>query len=403
VLGRFKNLSKYLTYFEILVFIAALLFGTYFLLKYNDKVYEAQQFVDLAHSFNQGKLYFLKEGFIYDAAIYEGRSYWPLGPMPAVILMPFVYANGTSVQQGQLQLLAIIIIFFLSYKISRKLTGNALLSMWLAFGYIFATAFIGIATWPISWEFGQVIGNLFLILCVYEFVYKKRWWLIGFYLGFGFLTRSDIVVAGLFFALSILFGAGKREEKVSNLVNFLIPVVVCLVMFSLYNYYRFGSFLETGYGLQVLVEPTLIAQRSYGIWSTEHFLSNLYYLFLKGPDGIFIPGTMMMTSPYISANVWGMSIFLTSPIFLWLIKAPFKNKNVIFCLISVVVMLFMILGYYGIGVIQYGYRYAIDFYPLLFYMLAMGLAGSKSNALLKSVIVFSFLFNAYLVTVLHPL
>jgi hypothetical protein len=59
-------------------------------------------------------------------------------------------------------------------------------------------------------------------------------------------------------------------------------------------------------------------------------------------------------------------------------------------------MLFVVLGYYGIGVRQYGYRYALDFYPFLFLMLAYA-ARQRLTLPMKVIIVFSFVLNSYLI------
>ena len=60
------------------------------------------------------------------------------------------------------------------------------------------------------------------------------------------------------------------------------------------------------------------------------------------------------------------------------------------------IMLFVILGYYGIGVRQYGYRYAVDFYPFLFLMLA-DTCKERLTLPMQAIIIGSFLLNSYLI------
>ena len=57
-----------------------------------------QQYVRLAESFLSGKLHLLVElpEHLHDTALYGGRYYWPLGPFPAVLLMPFVRSAAGS-------------------------------------------------------------------------------------------------------------------------------------------------------------------------------------------------------------------------------------------------------------------------------------------------------------------
>ena len=60
-----------------------------------------QQFTFLAGSFLTGHLYFLKGlPFWDDTSFYAGEHYWPLGPLPAVLLIPSVFLFGLRVHQG---------------------------------------------------------------------------------------------------------------------------------------------------------------------------------------------------------------------------------------------------------------------------------------------------------------
>jgi len=64
-----------------------------------------------------------------------------------------------------------------------------------------------------------------------------------------------------------------------------------------------------------------------------------------------------------------MSIFITSPIFLKLFFLKHKDDLSKAILVSVVIIAIPIFLYYGVGVRQMGYRYSLDFLPLLFWLL----------------------------------
>jgi hypothetical protein len=69
--------------------LACLLFAV--LVGFNLTVSVDQQFSYLAESFLQGKTYFLAPAaFGYDTVFFQGKYYWPLGPFPAVLLLPFL-------------------------------------------------------------------------------------------------------------------------------------------------------------------------------------------------------------------------------------------------------------------------------------------------------------------------
>lgn len=380
------------------VFKFLLIFGAMVLFTMNILIPHGQQhFVQLAQAFIQGKLYFLSTAkHLNDSVMFQGQFYWPLGPLPAIILIPFVIIWGDKIQQGYIQFFAIALVFFLLFKIAKKITGDQEKSLWLSFGYIFSTAFVGIALRPWSWQFGQIIANVFIIYALYEYLHKRSWLFIGICIGLAMGARFHLLIATMFFALSILFTPTTKKKKLINLFKLIFPIITSLIMLLIYNYLRFHNFFEQGYSFQHLDNPLLLINRQHGLWSLAHVPVNIYYFLIKSPEGIFIPNTQVLQFPYIKASPWGLSILFTSPMFLWLIKAQWKNKDVLFAALTTCLLAFVIFGYYGIGWRQYGYRYAVDFYPFLFLILAFAVRQGRS-LLFKIIIIFSYFFNLYLV------
>lgn len=355
-----------------------------------------QQFVYLANSFLHGKLYFLQSpGTWNDTTLYYGRYYWPLGPFPAIVSIPFVFFFGNNFNQGYIQFFLNLINFFLLYKIAYKILRNSNSSLWISFAYIFASPYLLVGMVPWSWWFAQVVGTTLILLSIYEFLSNRRWLLIGTYISLAGLTRFSLFSLMLFFVIFILTQSSK-DKKIKNSVMFLFPICIGGLFLSGYNYLRFNNFLENGYSFSIVHLKQLATNREFGLWSFIHFPANLYYLFLKGPEAVFIPGTKILKFPYIYPDTWGMSIFFTSPFFLWISKVSWKKIEVKLAGLTVLVSLFILLGYYGIGVNQFGYRYGLDFYPFLFIILCYSFKRSIS-LLLKTVIVGSFFFNLYLI------
>jgi hypothetical protein len=388
-----SGLQSYRSAFHLYVLAAA---GIFIIARHNFFFSRYQQFVYLAKSFLDGHLYFtvIPEGW-GDTFYYQGQHYWPLGPLPAFILMPFVAVFGMAVRQGYLLFMFNILNLFLLYKVAWKITQNHVTSLWLSVAYVFATAYLFIALVPGSWFFAHAIVTSFLLLAIYEFFYEKRWWLIGLYIALGLATRVDVVFAAVFFVFSIVLDEENKARKMRELSWFSLPIAMSIVLLMIYNYLRFRNIFETGYGSPILYDEQATANRGYGIWSLIHFPANLYYFFLKGPSGVFIPGTKVLTYPYLRTDGWGMSIIFTSPIFFWILKAPLKKTAVWLSLLTSLLMLIFFLGYYAIGFFQYGYRYALDFYPFLFVAVAYA-AKSEFSLPMKVITLSSFLFNYYL-------
>lgn len=355
-----------------------------------------QHFAFLAHAFLQGHLNFVDvPGTWADTAYYEGKFYWPLGPLPAVLMLPSAALFGPSAQQGHLLFFVNISIVFLLYRIAKQFTTNHASAVWLSFAYVFSTAYLFVAIKPWSWYFAQALATLFLLLAIVEFLQKRRAPLIGVYLALGIAVRINLLFAALFFAASFLLEPGQFREKSRKLIFLCAPIGLSLALLLLYNYCRFGDPLEFGYRYQLLINEQAV-NREQGLWGLIHFPSNIYHFLFKSPDPVFLPGSKILTYPFVIADVWGMSVLFTSPILLWALRANFRDRTVYLSFATAAVMLFVVLGYYGIGVRQFGYRYALDAYPFLFVMLA---AAFKERLTLpaRAMITVSFLLNSYFI------
>lgn len=173
-------------------------------------------------------------------------------------------------------------------------------------------------------------------------------------------------------------------------------------MIGFYNYARFGDFLETGYAKQYLEGPVTV-NRDFGLWSLIHIPTNLYYMFLKMPDPIFTSGTQIMQFPYLSIDGSGLSIFITSPIFIWILFSNWKKLQVKFAAITGLIMLLALSGSFTTGGWSYGYRYAVDFYPFIFIILIYSFKNTVSYKFII-VAVLSFLINLYFInSIFYPI
>jgi len=106
----------------------------------------------------------------------------------------------------------------------------------------------------------------------------------------------------------------------------------------------------------------------------------------------------VLAFPYVVANPWGMSIWVTSPLFLYLLGLRHRDDRSLLLLLSSFVIAVPILLYYGIGFRQFGYRYSLDFLPFLYYLLLRNYRHQRGNltAGFKAVVLLSALWNLYL-------
>lgn len=362
-----------------------------------------QQFSYLSNSFLQGKTYFLqKPSSVSDTVLFEGKYYWPLQPFPAVILMPFVFLFsffGKFFLQGYLQFFLAAGVFYLVYKISKKLGYLANDALFLAFAFCFSSVFLGVALWPWSWYFSQVIGTFLLFLGIYEFLTRKRYLFLGIISACIFLTRTPASLIIVLFISDLLFNSRVEVDKrKSDIIKLLLPFVLAVLLTFSYNFIRFKNIFEFGYNLQTIQDPTLKA-RGYGTFSLIHLSGNLYSFLLSPPEPIFKDDlSQVLTFPYVKANPWGMGIFFMSPYFLYLFFLKYKDRLLKLIWITVSIISIPIFLYYGVGYRQYGFRYSLDFLPLVFLILLIGYKRKygKLSSLFKFIILTFAYINLYL-------
>jgi len=307
-------------------------------------------------------------------------------------MVPFVLVFGRDVPQALVSISLVVGTIFLLYKIAKSFVKTSSLALFLSFSYIFSTAYIMVAILPVSWYFAHVVATFFIVLAIYFTIIINRPVLAGIFFSFAFLTRLSVAFSFSFFVLfPYLF---IKEKKINKIVEFLIPVLFGIVLFFLYNYFRFGNIMESGYRYQdTLFE--LEVNRSVGMWSIKHFPANIYLLFFKAPRIIFYPHSYVIRK--IVTDPVGMSFLYTSPILLYLFKADLKNKlNQIslFATLSTAVFLF---GSFGLGCFQYGYRFALDFQPFLYIVLCSVFQNRKFGLTPYILSTLSFLVNLYFV------
>ncbi|OGD92247.1 hypothetical protein A3D07_00360 [Candidatus Curtissbacteria bacterium RIFCSPHIGHO2_02_FULL_42_15] len=339
--------------FRLLVFLFVL-----FVL-FQPAIINEKHFIYLAYSFLQGSFSLVKlPSSLIDFSYFNGQYFSPLGPVPAIILTPFVLFFKTSFPEQIIKLPLSIINFYLTYKIATKLKLAPSKSFALAVFFIFGSVYTPIAAISYSTYFSQVVTTSFLLFALYEFLHQRRWTIIGIAIALASLTRTTTLFASVFFGVFLI----QKSPRITNLAKFVIPIISALILMMSYNYARFGNFFETGYRYQIVLEESA-KRRELGLFSIKHIGTNIYYMLFKTPE-------LLSHFPFLRFNDYGMSIFILSPALFLIFKAKFKDKLVKASLMTILVTLIPLITYYGIGVRQIGYRYALDLAPFLLIILA---------------------------------
>lgn len=102
-------------------------------------------------------------------------------------------------------------------------------------------------------------------------------------------------------------------------------------------------------------------------------------MLLQGPLSFPSENARILQFPYIQPSRWGMGLVYTSPALLYALRAKLREPLAQACWLGVFSMMLPIITYYGIGWIQFGFRYALDFIPLLALLAAREFPDPMSN------------------------
>lgn len=383
---------------SVILFFVAVMFA------YSIQAFGEQQYSYLAQSFLHGKLYFLDmPGWWADVVEYGGKYYWPLGPLPAIISMPFVFLFsffGAFFYQGYAIFVITLIILLLWYRIVQQCGFSKDDARTAACAFCFSSSYLMIALWQWSWFFAHAVTVLLLSCALYEYCTKKRYGVIGILMAAVAMTRLTAGVGVVFFILDILFlSSAQGRDKRKAFIALFVPLGVAGLLLAGYNAARFGDMFNQGYGLQILVIDALRQARSYGLFGIVHLPANLYYMLLAGPLPVIRDAsTFVLRFPFIVPNPLGMSIFLVSPYLLTLFFQRLNDRLSWALLITCILVSIPLMLFYATGWFQFGYRYSLDFFPFLFLLFIhqyQKKSGNFSHGL-RFVIIASALVNLFL-------
>ena len=390
-----------LSSFKLAVILGIMTFSVYFLSNTHPP-FEYKYYVYLAESLLQGRVDVPNlPSHYYDFVIFNDKKYIPFSYLPAAFVTPLVAIFGTHVSETRLSQVIgginVFLLFLLIAKIGVSKNVATIVSLFFAFGTVHW--YVSSIGW--SWFFAHVLAIFFLLLALLEIFGKRRFWLVGFLVTLAGLSRQPIFLSiPLVFLLAIYQEGviGLNLKKIAyRLTIFLIGISIPTILLLFYNYARFGSFLEQGY-LQLYQTYTSsnIAYTFYRNFvppNTPHFgymdIRNiplsLYTMFFMVPD--FIP-----RFPFIRPSPYGMSILLTSPLFILVFISRVQKYLKYILWIAIIFVALPTLLHYAQGWVQFGYRFILDYIVFLLILLAFALK-DRVSFLVVCLLFYSFLIN----------
>jgi len=320
-------------------------------------------FTRLAEAFIHGGLYITNPpSWLTELIPIQNNSFFVVyPPMPAILLVPIQLLWKNFPQQYLAHILGALIAIIFT-KIAKKFNSNKSFIIW-----IFLFVSLGNIIWYMAstgsvWYLGQITASFFMSLAIYESVSKKRPWHIGVFLGAMYLSRINTIVALPFF-LHVLY----NKNWFKNYIKLGFGLLPFILFNFMYNYLRFGTIFDTAYFLlpKILSEETK-PWFANGVANIVYIPNNLKAMFWTFPK-------ILSHFPYIQPSWAGLAIWITTPAFIYAFFAKFKEKVNRFIWISILLVFLIVASHGGTGWSQFGYRFAVDFYPLLFLLTIKGI------------------------------
>lgn len=361
----------------IIIFIAIAAFFVYLASSSGNTPYN--YFTRLAAAFLKGKYYISSNPAWLSELIPIGINKYAIvyPPGPAILITPLVAIFGQDFPQQVFAHLIGALIVLTASSLAWEITKDKGKTIWVTILSGFGNIIWFMSATGSVWLLGQTTSILFLLLAIYFWQKKNNAFLIGLLLGISFLARVEIILALPFFFFLV-----ERKKKVSLLLGILPMGIIYL----LYNYLRFGNFLESGYALipGVLKEPWY----SLGIINPAYIPRNLKVMFGSLP-------VFSGTFPFVFPSWGGLAIWITTPAFIYSLFAPLKDKSVVLAWLCIILILIIVLMHGENGYAQFGYRFAADIYPFLFFLIIKYLEKNKLRWHHMLLISLSVLVNAW--------
>jgi hypothetical protein len=309
-----------------------------------------------------------------DLIFYQGHFYLPYPPLPSIILLPFVAVLGpANVNTVVIATLMACISLFLVHKILLRLDTARQYLNWIILAIFFGTGYwFAIFTSHHVYAFAHITSFLFQLLIINELLGKRRWWLVGVYIGCTFLTRQLTLFYFLFAVGYMIYLNRSEKGKVTfkDLLALSLSVSVFVLTYLVYNYARFGNLFDTGYSHILYIGVLKERVDEFGVFSTKYFLFNLYTVLVKGFNIEFHGKSYLNIT---DMDLWGTSLLAASPFLVASIKSSWPKVLNISAWSTIILILMGQLFYHNNGFHQINTaRFTLDFLPLLLVLTALG-------------------------------
>lgn len=315
-----------------------------------------------------------------------GKYFVVYPPMPAVVLMPFVFLFGEHASQTIFSILLGSVNVVLFYLLLGKMNLTAKTSFLVTILFGFGTNHWYLTSVGSAWYLAHITALFFFLLALIETFGKQRLILIGILLGASFWARTTVIFTIPFFY--IYFWKKFWPLNGKNMYSFFLlnlGPVFFILLDMYYNFLRLGLFSPLSpYQLIPGIANDPIFQQ--GFMSLNYIPRHLGAAFLQLP-------TFKPSPPFLVPSLYSTALWFTTPALILILKAK-KSILTLACWAGIICCFLVISLWGGIGFSQFGYRFAQDFMPLLLILTALGI-GQKPSGWADLLVMLSVMVNLW--------
>ena len=321
-------------------------------------------------------------GAYIDALAYRGQHYVIEGPLPAVLLVPWVAIAGTAANQTMLAALLAAVAIGAAWGLGERIGVRTSTNVWLCAFLLTGTDLLWCAMLGDVWFIAHVSAVCFTMLALVELFGKRRAWLIALWAVCAAESRFTLVLTIPVYAALLL---RDPDRKPLSWAGFGGVLAAAAGLWILYNESRWGTVSDIGY-------TTWYHQDQAGMptgspFRLEYLGYELWSFFVQAP-------TFANTFPWIRPSYSGIALTWTSPALVYALWARRPVLIVLALWIAAIVTAVPNFLYYVNGFAQYGMRHALDFIPFLFVLMLLA-ARERLPLWTRVLIVYSCVANLY--------
>jgi len=341
------------------------------------------------------------------------RWYVSFPPFPALVILPAVAIAGVDVPDRLYWALVAAFGPALLYVLLRRLreTGRGMRrrrdDLLLTILFAFGTVFYFVAVQGTVWFAAHTVAVPLIVLYLLFGLDARRPYLAGLALGLCFLTRPTTAFLFPFFALEALRVSRRRGTPLDPELpwwkvprrwladvdfrrfltlglKFSAPILACGAVAMWMNHARFGDPFEFGHTyLQIRWRPRI---ERWGLFNYHYFGKNLAIMLASVP-------WLSQQPPYVLVSRHGLALWVTTPALLMAFCPKRTSATTVALWAAVLPVALLNLCYQNSGWVQFGYRFALDYMPLLFALIA--LSGRRLGLGFVLLLVWSIAINLF--------